>query len=176
MKALLIIDMLRDFVEEGAPLEVPGARDFVHRIAHLAEAFRSSGDLVVHVWDEHPPDDPEFKIWGRHAVVGSPGSQPVPELRPEEEDVIVRKRKYSGFYCTTLDHDLRVRNVQELYLTGVCTDVCVMFTCIDAIQRSYDVKVIEDCVASTDEESHEFALRHMKKIGAELIKSDDLLR
>ncbi len=175
MRALLIVDMLRDFVDEGAPLEVPEARRFVHKIAEIAESFRASGDLVVHVWDEHPPDDPEFEVWGEHAVVGSPGSQPVPELRPDEGDIVVRKRKYSGFYCTTLDYDLRVRGVEELYLTGVCTDVCVMFTCVDALQRGYSVKVVKDCVASVDEEAHRFALGHMERLGAELVDSDDVL-
>jgi len=176
VRALLIIDMLRDFVEEGAPLEVPGARDLVPTIARLADAFREAGELVVHVWDEHYPGDPEFKVWGEHAVAGTEGAEPVEGLEPEEGDVVVRKRKYSGFYGTTLDYDLRVRGARELYLTGVCTDVCVLFTCADALMRGYDVKVVRDCVASLDEEAHRFALEHMERLGAELVTSEEVLR
>ncbi|WP_456454512.1 cysteine hydrolase family protein [Methanopyrus sp.] len=175
MYALLIIDMIRDFVEEGAPLEVPKARQLVPRIARLADEFRERGGLVVHVWDEHYPDDPEFKVWGEHAVAGTEGAEPVEELKPKDGDLVVRKRKYSGFYGTSLDYDLRSRNVKEIYLTGVCTDICVLFTCADALMRGYRVYVVRDCVASLEEESHRFALNHMEKLGAEVIDSEEML-
>ena len=55
-------------------------------------------------------------------------------------------------------------------VVGVCTDICVMHTVADLRNRNYDVEVPKDCVASFDQDNHEFALKHMKSVlGAEIV-------
>ncbi len=163
-KALLVIDMLNDFVREGAPLEVPQTRRIIPNIARRIEEARAKGVPVVYICDSHREDDPEFKVWPRHAVRGTEGAEVVDELRPKEGDMVVPKVSYSGFFQTDLDDRLRSLGVEELILTGCVTNICVLYTAVDAYMRGYYVDVPEDSVAALDPEDHRFALRQIKEV------------
>ena len=73
------------------------------------------------------------------------------------------KRHYSAFSGTDLDIRLRERGITELCLTGVCTDICVLHTAVDAYNLGYQLMIPERAVASFDEQGHEWALRHFKQ-------------
>src|SRR5512143_1142794 len=105
MEALLVIDMLNDFVLPGAPLEVPDARSIIPVVRAEIDSAHAEGRPVFFVCDAHDPDDREFTKfnWPRHAVRGSKGANVVDALRPAPGDVIVRKKSYSGFYRTIFD-------------------------------------------------------------------------
>lgn len=163
-EALLVIDMLNDFVLEGAPLVVEGARGIIPAIRDRIEDARKRGASIIYVCDRHAPDDAEFKYWPPHAVSGTPGSEVVRELAPRPGDIVVPKTRYSGFYGTQLDRILEERGVGRLTLTGVLTNICILYTAADAIMRGYEVSVPEDSVASTAPEDHRFALRQINEI------------
>ncbi len=58
-------------------------------------------------------------------------------------------------------------------LTGVCTNICVLYTAADARMRHYKVKVLKDGVASFDEQAHQFALQEMEKtLGVQLVSRE----
>ncbi len=163
-KALVVIDMLQDFMSEGGALYCgPEARRVVGPIRGKLEAFREAGDPVIFVCDRHRPEDAEFDVFPLHCVEGTPGAEVIGELEPREGEVIVTKRRYSGFFGTDLDITLRELEVGELVLVGVCTDICVLYTAADARNLGYSVTVPADCVASFDDEAHEFALRAMER-------------
>jgi len=165
-EALLVIDMLNDFVREGAPLEVPETRRVIPAIKREIENARKSDNPVIYVCDAHRPEDREFSKfgWPPHAIEGTEGAQVVDELRPLEGDYILKKTTYSGFYNTDLDNILKKLNVESLRLTGCVTHICVMFTASDAVLRDYKVSVVSDAVAGLDKEDHEAGLRIMKNV------------
>ena len=68
-QALLIIDMLNDFVLEAAPLEVPQARQVLGAIRLRLDAARAQGTDVVFVCDSHDAHDPEFQRMGWPAAL-----------------------------------------------------------------------------------------------------------
>ena len=80
MKALIIIDMLRDFVD-GA-LANPRAQAILPSLQRLLEHARREGWVVVFSNDAHEPGDRELEIWGEHAMAGTPGAQVVERLQP----------------------------------------------------------------------------------------------
>lgn len=162
--ALLIIDMLNDFVLPGAPLEVPDTRKIIPNIEREIEKARAEGYPIVYVCDAHAPDDKEFQIWGRHCVKGSQGARVIDELEPEPKDTVVEKTTYSGFFNTRLEGVLKEIGATDLILTGCVTNICIMFTASDAVLRGYKVTVPKDCVAGLNKEDHEFALRQMEKV------------
>jgi nicotinamidase-related amidase len=164
MKALLVVDMLKDFVLPGAPLEVPKARRIVPAISREIDRARREGRPVVYVNDSHRPDDPEFAVWPSHAVEGTEGARVVDELAPGPGDLVVKKRSYSGFYGTDLEAKLREMGVDELTVTGVVTNICVLYTSVDAMMRGFRVEVPEDCVAALNDEDHRFALRQLREV------------
>ncbi|MBI5287083.1 MAG: cysteine hydrolase [Deltaproteobacteria bacterium] len=163
-KALLVIDMLKDFVEEGAPLEVARARGIVGCIKARIEEARMEDIPIVYVCDHHKKDDPEFRVWPPHAVEGTSGADVVDGIRPREGDYTVWKTTYSGFFRTELDDLLKGLGVEEVILTGVCTNICVLYTAADAYMRGYSVTVPEECVAGLAEDDHRFALRQIKEV------------
>ncbi len=163
-KALLIIDMLNDFVLKGAPLEVPRARAIVGNIKKQINKARRGKTPIIYCCDSHSRNDREFGLWPPHAVRGTRGAEIVDELKPRERDVIINKRTYSGFHRTTLDRTLKGLGTRHLILTGVVTNICILYTAADAYMRGYEVSVPEDCAAAFRTEDHRFALRQIREI------------
>ncbi len=174
MKALLVIDMLNDFIAEKGVLYCgESARKIIPRIKKLIQEFLSSKNPVIYLCDSHDPDDEEFKLFPAHCVKGSWGAEVVEELKPEKDNpfvYVIEKTRFSGFYKTELEELLKKLGVDELWLTGVCTSICVMDTAKDAYERGFKLIVVKDGVADFDPEAHEFALKRMEKIyGAKII-------
>lgn len=164
--ALLIIDMLNDFVLQGASLEVPETRKVIPNIKREIEKARKSKAPVIYVCDSHKQEDKEFSRfgWPKHAIKGTKGAQVVDELKPEKKDIVIEKTTYSGFYKTRLDKTIKKLKIDSLRLTGCVTHICVLFTASDAVLRGYDVTVVSDAVAGISREDHDSALRIMKNV------------
>jgi nicotinamidase-related amidase len=165
-EALLVIDMLNDFVLEGAPLEVPDTRKIIPVVSREIREARKHGKPVIYVCDSHDENDPEFSRfgWPAHGVKGTEGAEIVKDLAPEQEDIIIQKTSYSGFYKTGLDETLKKLKADSVRLTGCVTHICVLFTASDAVLRGYKVSVVEDGVAGIAKEDHDAALRIMKHV------------
>ena len=162
-EALLVIDMLNDFVLPGAPLEVPETRSVIKNIRREIDAARAQGKPVIYICDTHASDDKEFTKfgWPPHAVKGTAGAEVVAELKPAPGDTVIPKTTYSGFFGTTLEETLKKQGVKGLRLTGCVTHICILFTASDAVLRDYAVAVVEDGVAGLAKEDHDAALRIM---------------
>ena len=171
MKALLVIDMLKDFIhEEGALYVGPRGGELVPFINEKIRAFREEGSKIIFICDFHERDDSEFEMFEPHCIAGTSGSDIIREVDLMPEDKIIKKRRYSAFFATDLDISLREKGIHELHLVGVCTNICVLYTAADARNLGYDVKVYRGGVASFDNSSHDFALREMKQtLGCEVI-------
>ncbi len=170
-RVVLVIDMLRGFLEEGYPLYCGArARSIIPNIQKLLAQETRSGSRIFYVCDQHTPDDPEFKMFPRHCIQGTSEAEIIPELSQYPGEV-VPKKTFSGFHDTPLERKLKALKPETLVMCGVCTDICVLHTVADARARGYDVEVPVGCVASFDEKAHFFALEHMEKVlGAKLIK------
>lgn len=167
--ALVIIDMLNDFLRLGASLEVPAAREIIPTIQRAREAAYQAGAKVIYICDNHIPDDPEFAEWPPHAVIGTAGAEVIPELAPRAEDIFVPKRYLLPFYNTELEQRLQENDIKRIVLTGVLTDICIYHTAADAKMRGYEIIVLTDGVAALSDEDHNFALRQMQRLfGAKL--------
>jgi len=168
--AVLVVDMLRGFLGKGRPLYCGDrARRIIPKVVKLLQREQAKGSKIFFIADHHAPDDLEFKMFPPHCVVGTEEVEVIPELRKFPGEVIPKNR-YSAFFNTPLDSKLKELKPEKLIICGVCTDICVMHTVANARNRDYTVEVPTDCVASLDEEAHQFALKHMEKIlGAKLV-------
>ena len=163
-EALLVMEMLKDFVERGAPLEVPSARKILPKVKLRIEEARKKGIPVIYICDAHRAQDEEFKRWPEHAILGTKGAEVVEELRPQKTDFVVKKRRYSGFLGTDLDLLLKELKVEKLHFTGILTNICVFFTAVEAAMRGYEVVVYRDSVAALSEKYHKFALDELDRV------------
>ncbi len=171
--ALLVIDMQNDFLLPEAPVPAPGGLDLIPTIAGLAEACRNAGFPVVFTQEMHRADLSDFGIEldfePPHCLEGTPGMDVVAGLAPRAGDVLIqRKRRYDAFLGTDLDVALRVRGVENLLVTGVCTDICVISTVHHARNLDYRCVVLRDGVAGTTPERHEAALMCMEHVFARI--------
>jgi len=163
-KVLLIIDMLNDFVLYGAPLKVPNIEKIISPIKREIEKARSEGYQVIYLCDSHQKDDREFELFPPHAVKGTEGSKIIDDLKPEGNDIIVRKNTFSGFFNTNLDEILQKLSVERLVVTGDVINICVLYTVADAVMRGYKVDVVKDAVIALNKKDYKFALEQMKNV------------
>jgi nicotinamidase/pyrazinamidase len=164
-KALLIIDMLNDFIRENGKLYIgDGGRKIILPIQKELERFRKEKDPVFYICDHHRPDDKEFNLFSPHCLPGTEGAGIIEELTPLKNDFVIYKRRYSGFFQTDLDITLREEGISKLELVGVCTNICILYTAASARMLNYKVTVLKDAVASFDQEAHDFSLKQMKDI------------
>jgi len=163
--------MIHDFADPSGALycgpTMPAVIDVCKR---EIERARRAREPVVYLTDDHLPDDAEFKMFPPHAIHGTKGAQVIPALAPSASDVVIPKRRYSGFFGTDLDITLRERAIDTLRLVGDCTNICVLYTAADARNLGYAVEVVRDGVTSFDLEAHADALRELEKtLGATLV-------
>jgi nicotinamidase-related amidase len=163
-KALLIIDMLNDFVLKGAPLEVPRAFEIIPKIKEELQKARQRKIPIIYLCDAHRKDDPEFRTWPTHALKGTKGANIIKELKPEKKDYIVLKTTYSGFYKTRLEALLKKLKIEELIITGILTNICILYTAVDALMRGFIVTLPEGTVAGINPDDEKFALRQIKEV------------
>ena len=163
--------MIHDFADPtGALYCGPTMPPVIDVCAREIERARSAKEPVVFLTDDHLPDDAEFAMFPPHAIHGSTGARIIPQLAAASGDVVIPKRRYSGFFGTDLDITLRERGVDTLRLVGDCTNICVLYTAADARNLGYAVEVVRDGVTSFDLEAHADALRELAKtLGATLL-------
>jgi nicotinamidase-related amidase len=173
MKALVIIDMLDDFVH-GA-LANPRAPAIVPPLRRLLEHARRQQWVVVFSSDAHEPGDPELAVWGEHAMAGTPGAQVIRELEPMPgpRELLSPKRVYGAFDGTGLDERLRALGVDEVVLAGQHTHICVRHSAYGALRHGYRITVPRDAVCAFGGVDEDAALQYLHSVyGAEISSVD----
>jgi nicotinamidase/pyrazinamidase len=200
--ALVAVDVQNDFCPGGALAVADGDR-VVPVINALGPRFASV--LLTQDWhppghvsfaSRHPGRHPYETItlpygpqvlWPDHCVPGTPGAEFHPALDTRRAALIVRKGhnpaidSYSAFYendhrtRTGLGGYLRERRLGRLFLAGLATDFCVLYSALDARREGFEVYVIEDAVRGIDlDGSLARAWRAMEEAGVRRIAADDL--
>ena len=144
MRALIIVDMLNDFVD--GKLANPKAQGIIEPLQRLLGHARDEGWVVVFSNDAHQPDDPELRVWGEHAMAGTPEADVIPQLEPRDGEIVSPKRVYSAFDFTGLDEQLKERGVDEVVITGQHTHICVRNSSYGALIRGYGITIPRDAV------------------------------
>jgi ureidoacrylate peracid hydrolase len=150
--AILVIDMLNDFLVEGGKMVLPEGDHIVPNQKAVMDAGRKINIPIIYVNDAHRPglrEDREFLKRGQHCIEGTWGAKVIDALKPSDEDLIITKRRFSGFFETDLDLTLKDLCIKILIVMGVVTNICVRSTIHDAFFRGYKVIVPTDCVEAT---------------------------
>lgn len=169
MKALFIIDMLYDYVYKKGVLYVPYSEKIIPIIKKTSMVFRKTGLPVFYINDAHKKGDKEFEKWPEHALKGTKGAEVILALNPRKNDIVIEKSAYSGFSNPKLKKRLRELNINEVYMAGVVTHVCVENTALDALNAGFKVKIIKSCIWDINNKKSEEALKKLEKEGAEII-------
>lgn len=170
-KALLVIDYTVDFVAEDGALSCgePG-RAIEQYISALTAQFIDEEQFVVFPVDLHElhdPYHPETELFPPHNIRGTAGRNLYGSLQEiyekhNEKIMWMDKTRFSAFAGTNLELQLRARGITEIHLVGVCTDICILHTAIDAYNKGYKIYIHEKGVASFNPAGHEWALSHFE--------------
>ena len=163
--ALLLIDTINDLEFEGGQRLLRHALPMAKRIAALKRKTSDAGIPSIYVNDNFGRWRSDFRRLVTHCLEDGVRGKPIAELLvPDENDYFVLKPKHSGFYNTTLDLLLHHLQAETLIVTGMATDVCVLFTAADAYMRDYQLVVPRDCVAALSPALHRTALAQMEAV------------
>jgi nicotinamidase-related amidase len=160
---MLIIDMINDLEFPEADLLLPFAVPTAKKIKNLAGRARKAKVPIIYVNDNFGRWKSNFQALVEHGL-HSRGKQIVRLLKPKARDYFVLKPKHSAFHSTTLDLLLTHLGTKKLIITGMASNICVLFTANDAYMRDFKLGVPSDCVCANTKEDNDYALQQMRKI------------
>ncbi len=176
---LIIIDMQKDFFkrEELAKQK----RKLVTNVNKLTEKFRKLKKPIIWIKQVWKSDLSNAHLGNRKSgekivIEGTEGSKLLDELDFQDNDYLVIKNKYSGFFKTNLDQLLKKLKPDNLVVCGINTHACVRMTIIDAYQRDYEVIVAKDCIGSYDRQHHEVSLKYFSPTITQIKSNKQILR
>jgi ureidoacrylate peracid hydrolase len=164
--AVLVVDMQNAFGSPGGMFDKVGVpissiQAAVAPTQAAVEAARRAGLKIVYLKMGFQPDLSDLGTNGgphEHFLVHMGVNDGVltrdewatdilDELTPADDDTVLYKTRFSGFYQTELDEVLRDAGITHLIVTGCTTSICVESTVRDAFFRDYHCVVLEDCTA-----------------------------
>jgi nicotinamidase-related amidase len=188
MKALLCLDYENDVVHPEGKVSGKGyaaynaAHNTLAIVRKVQDEFRAAGLPVIHVrvgfspgYAQQPKGSP---LMGRAPELGGFvmsgwGGAFVDEVAPQGDELVITKHRVGSFFGTSLDLTLKTMGVDEVFLTGVATDMVVESTAREAHDRDFAVNVISDCCIAANVEDQQRSLKNMQKL-ASLVTSSQL--
>lgn len=160
--ALLMIDFMRGYTTEGAPLFAPGVVSAVAESVELLASARRQGIPVVHTNIRyHPGHFADGGIWVKKAPVmkdmveGNPLAAFCEEVLPQEDEVVISKQYASAFFGSSLASMLHAQGIDTVVLAGCSTSGCIRATAVDAVQHGFRTIVVRECVGDRHSAPHE---------------------
>jgi nicotinamidase/pyrazinamidase len=187
------VDTQVDFMRLTGRLYVPGAEHLVPNLQRLMNWARENDVPVISTADAHSPDDPEFKIWPPHCVVGTPGQKRIPEtLFPEPVIIpcrpgafqpparwvgqfIVEKPTYSAQDNPNYEAILRALGLRRAVVFGVATEYCVLADALGLRRRGFKVDVVVDAIKPITEDGGRKAFEEMSAAGVRMVTTAEMM-
>jgi nicotinamidase-related amidase len=189
--ALLVVDMQNYFMAPGQQVEVHAAREIVPNVNRLADALRRAGGLVV--WIRTISNEDSFRNWSHfHDVLNTPerrkrraenladgafGAELWPDLDVHEDDLIVRKTRYSAFIqgSSPIEAELRRRGITSVWIAGTTTNTCCESTARDAMLLDFRTTMVSDATADHTDAEHNSTLINFCINFGDVAATDDLV-
>ena len=188
--AHVVIDLQNGFMEPGAPVEVPAAREIVPNVNAISKAVRRAGARNIFVrfttpaaaLDEWSSFYSRFSPQTRqaHQEAFAPGAhywQLWPELDVRDDEAQVDKGRFAAFIPGTCDlhRMLRERCIDTLIISGTLTNCCCESTARDAMQLNYKVIFVSDANATFTDAEHNATLNNMCALFADVMSTDEVI-
>jgi ureidoacrylate peracid hydrolase len=190
--ALLVVDMQNAYLDASLKLSFnQHALDIVPNINRIARTLREAGGIVV--WIQNTVNEESLKSWStyndrvltaerrnKRAIgigEGMPGHAIWPDLEVEDDDLRVKKTRYSAFIPGSSDIEslLRRRGIDTLIVTGTGTGVCCESTARDAMMLNYATIMISDGNACESDEEHNASLSAFYRNFGDVMTTDEIV-
>jgi nicotinamidase-related amidase len=172
--AFITTDLQYDLIRKS-PEREKRVRDMLPSVTRFLNQLRERKIPIIHqqlVYQE--TDHVEYFNGIIPCLDGTDGVRFIPELEVEK-DIVIEKRKDSGFYETNLDETLRNLGCDTILLGGMQAQICIQTTGADGYFRGYNVVAVEDCITSTREEDKQRALDWIRGYCGRVMASQDII-
>ncbi|KAJ4987081.1 isochorismatase family protein [Stagonosporopsis vannaccii] len=169
--ALIIIDAQNEYAK--GHLKVTNAESSGKAIAGLLEKYRAASGKIVHVKHQTPEGAPIF----------TPGTELADEfsnVAARDGEEVIWKQFPGSFEQTSLHDTLQSWGVKKVALTGYMAHVCVSTTAREAMQKGYEVILVEDAIGDRDipgvkgDELTRVALAELADVFGTVVQSSDI--
>ena len=189
--AHLVVDLQNGFMESGAPVEVPVAREIIPNVNSISAAVRRSGGRNVFLrMTVDSASQSSWSNWFAYMHTQRGGAdiakafarnahywQLWPELEVAAYDHIVEKTRFGAFVpgASSLHELLQAHNIDTLIITGTLSNCCCESTARDAMQMNYKVIFVSDANAALTDAAHNATLENMATLFADVMSTREVL-
>jgi bifunctional isochorismate lyase/aryl carrier protein len=173
--ALLVIDMQKYFIDAVSDACVPSARNLVHKITNLIDAFTTHKRLIIFTRHIDSEGSLMRRWWQDNIREDDPMSQIIKKFDTKNGIVIV-KDQYDAFLNTNLEDILRKNDIQQVIISGVLTNLCCETTARSAFMKGFEVYFVTDGTATYKKEMHEATLLNLAYGFAILVTVDEVIK
>ena len=165
------VDTQIDFLYPAGALSVPGAESIVGALGALTRYAAAKGLQIISTADAHSEDDPEFKIWKPHCVVGTTGQKKTAATLLERSgpaQIIIEKQHLDCFTNPNLRPLLDEIRPDRYVLYGVVSEVCVQYAAFGLLETGAKVELVTDAIKSLNSAAEEKMIAEFKHRGGTL--------
>jgi ureidoacrylate peracid hydrolase len=190
--AHVVIDLQNGYMEPGAAVEVPIAREIVTNVNEISQAVRAAGGINIFVqyttrdedianwstWYSNFHDADSREMMRKAFAPNSHAWNLWSGLDVAEQDIRLEKSRFSAFVPGTcnLHAVLRARNIETVIITGVATNCCCESTARDAMQLNYKVIFVADGNAALTDDFHNASLNNLRHLYADIAMTESVVQ
>ena len=176
---LLTIDLQKDF-QKIFPLLKP--RDLFERsVRQMVGFFRERGLPIIHLLTLHKEDKSTWTLHMKRddfriCMEGTKGAEELEAVDRRAGETVIYKTRWSAFYGTDLQQQLRTPGYDTLVLAGFLSHACIRVTALDAYQRDYNVIIARDCVDTYDARHEQLTFDYLSRYAARVLTNREIFR
>jgi len=148
-------------------------------VKKIQDLFRKENQEVIHVKIESLTEDgrdrsSSHKKIGCHVKKGTKEAEFIEEVAPLRDEIVITKTSSGAFNSTNIDYILKNLGIKHIVVVGVLTNECIDTTVRDGADRGYDMTILKEGVATTNEAVNEFTLNILDGVYAKVLPYADI--
>jgi nicotinamidase/pyrazinamidase len=168
------VDTQLDFMMPAGALYVAGAEQIIPTLDKLTRFATANGVQIIATMDAHSEDDPEFKKWKPHCVVGTAGQQKIASTR-EPGQIVIEKQDIDCFTNPNLTPLLERLQPERIMVYGVATEVCVQCAAFGLLKTGARIELVTDAIKGLSASAERETIARFRSQGGLAIESRDVL-
>lgn len=192
--ALIMFDPLNIYLHPDDPEREQHLRDWQTRekMQRLVKAARESGVTICYACGDHAADASDIAVrltdtdmglrpWGQRKPSGpqvrhgTSGAEIASEVAPQAGDVVIPKHRWSAFYQTHLELELRCRGIRTIILVGGSSDIGIASTAFAARDLDFGIVIVRDCCYSHKQGNNDFLMTRIFPTLARIMDSESVI-
>jgi nicotinamidase-related amidase len=158
-KALILVDFENEWIDKKSDYYVGDISGVIKKTNKLIDYCRKKKYKIIFIRHVEKESKREFKEKSKNTQI-------ISTIDRQSTDALITKYKISPFYKTRLEKELR--NVKEIVVCGILTNLCVRSLVQDSYDRDFKITVIEDCCVAFSKKIHDFTIKDLKETRPEI--------